>query len=572
MIKKYAAFVIFIFTMVSCLPQDGGIPRGTFTSTSQSVTCEDSFFILSQGDSCAGACPEGEREATSDDIEKLLNDTFDETQRDDYTKEIIQTSQGVCVPEEQIVKRPTDAITINSDFCVCRGGKIASVNSDVACSNTCSARKADTPTATIIGSVTLGAEAQAIEGISSLSDWCTVDLLNDAQNAASCSLVATDINGAQRSVNVTVNPGTNNFEAVLEGTLNFDESYFFRIVETGSGVENAQTSLEQVRLKMPAEDQLYDIEGNLRIKLVGQYSCFFRTISNPNSGDSSLPANIETFYLDAIRYSFFLPAGTPVTPIAPGSIDTIICHDYIAVKDENDSPAYPRLEYIPDHFALWDLGDPRFTSQDGDFLVHSMIQQELQNYGVTTTTTKKYFFPLKGCVSPSADGKSCVETNFGAALIPFIDSKGISYCPGEEQWQGNNPEFLSLKEFIGVPTEGIYYAEGPREVFIGSDGTTTQFRSDIMIIRENILKKIWFHFGPNGVPVKPTIQTENQATYFYWPPNPDYSDPFVKKKGYQRLYTVKSQDELLDPTGSTTISTTLKPHDRKAACVPASSD
>ena len=85
------------------------------------------------------------------------------------------------------------------------------------------------------------------------------------------------------------------------------------------------------------------------------------------------------------------------------------------------------------------------------------------------------------------------------------------------------------------------------------------------------MKKIWFHFGANNLPIKPTEETENQRTYFYWPP--DFSNPYIKKEGYQDLYTVSSrndfelifqrQSDSLDETITETIT-----HDRKFVCVP----
>jgi hypothetical protein len=549
-------FTLAATLLISCVP-DGGQGRGKFTSTASAVTCTDSFFLFTDGSSCATSCPTGTHEGTSDEIAAILADA----NVTDEIKNIVQTSKGVCIDDPNIEKRPTGEVFISSNFCVCKNSKVASVNSDVSCSNTC-ADKSEA-TATIFGSVTVSSVVSGNDKLQNLHGWCTNDLDNGAQNGAACSLVATDQNGASSNINLTTTAGSNNFSATLEGNISFDKTYKIQIVETGSGVENAASTFEQVRLKEPDDGSGLDLDGNLKIKLVGQYTCFFRTTQVDNS-------NNDNFYLDTARYHFYLPADAPVTPLAPGMHNTIFCHDYIKEGDNNDKANYARLEYIPDQFALWDTLDPRFVQDGSNLTVDFLIQEKIKKLGVSNAPLKSYFSALNGCSSPDSQGSGCINQILGMAMSPFIDSKGKSFCPGTDEYLGTNPEMIALGEMIGVPTEGVYYAEGPREIQTLPDGSQQELSNDVIMIRENILKKIWFHLGQNGVPVTPTEQTESQATYFYWPA--DFDSPFVQKKGYQKLYTVKRMDELLNDGRTTSIPTSLKPHDRKAACVPASSN
>ena len=554
-IFKALTFTLVTALLYSCVP-DGARTGGTFVSTDNAVTCTETFYLFTDGASCASSCPTGTHEGTSDEITAILADAT----VTDEVKEIVQTSKGVCIDDLNIESRPSGEIFINSDFCVCKGGEVASVNSDSSCENTCSGKSE--ATATMFGSVNVSSVISGNDKLQNLHGWCTNDLDNNAENGASCSLVATDINGAKSNINLTTFSGSNTFQATLEGNISFDQTFSLQIIETGSGVENATSSFEQIRLKEPDTGDGLDLDGNLKVKLVGQYTCMFRTTQDDNNTGKS-------FYLDTARYHFYLPADSPITPLAPGVSNTIFCHDYVKENNVNDSAEFSRLEHIPDHFALWDTLDPRFVSDGSNLTIDFIIQEKIQKLGISNAPVKSYFSALNGCTSPDAQGDSCINQILGMAMNPFIDSKGKSFCPGTDEYLGTNPEMIALGEVIGVPTEGVYYAEGPREVQTLPDGTQQVLSNDVIMIRENILKKIWFHFGANGVPVAPTEQTESQATYFYWPA--DFDSPFVHKKGYQKLYTVKRMDELLNDGRTTEIPTSLKPHDRKTACVPASS-
>lgn len=554
---KKTIFMTFALLLSSCVPESAGTGRGTFTSSEQAVTCTDSFFILSTGDTCSTSCPTNTKEASDEEKQAILTD---ETISDSI-KEIVQTSAGVCIDVAQVESRPDNNIFVDGGFCVCKNQKVASINSDVSCTATCSTKNVSV--ATLYGAVSVGALIQGNEKLKNLHGFCTSDLDNNPSNAASCKLIAKDSLGSESSINLVTTSGSNNFSATLEGNLNFNTTYTLKIKETGSGVENAGSDSFHVRLKEPDDDGL-DIIGDLRIKLVGQYSCFIRIPAEDN-------ATKENYYLDTANYHFYLPANTPVTPMAAGVVDRLFCHDYIKENSLNDSPKFTRLEFIPDHFALWDINDPRFIQDGSNLTVDFLIQEEMEKLNVSNPPLKSYFSQLNGCVAPDDSGGPCISSIIGMALRPFVDSSGKSFCPGISDYIGDNPEMVALGQVLGNPTEGVYYAEGPKQTLVISEtGETQQFDSDVIMIRENILKKIYFHFGAGGLPIKPKPSTENQPTYFYWPP--DYDNPYVQKLGYQKLYTVKTISELINKDRVTEVPSTLTPHDRKTACIPALSE
>ena len=156
-------------------------------------------------------------------------------------------------------------------------------------------------------------------------------------------------------------------------------------------------------------------------------------------------------------------------------------------------------------------------------------------------------------------------------MIPFFtDNTGRAICPGYNEYNSSNIEFKALGETIGVPTEGLYFAQGPREVIVLDDGSKQEIKpADVMFIRENLLKNIWFHLTSSGVHYKPTNDTVSQPTYFYWPA--DVAAPYVQKRGYQKLYQVMHASELVSSGFTTTIPTTIKPLDRKMGCIPVTS-
>lgn len=567
---KVVYLLLFILITSSCVPQVAR-PDGFFDDVTTNDNCEGLFFLLNEGNVCASACNDGEVEASDEEIATLLEDAT----LDDFTKENIRIADGVCISAPEVIQRPSDSIFLDDNFCICKNGKVASVTSGPNCASTC-ASKTSTTAATIFGSVTTGALVTGDTDLQNLFGFCNTEIPNGAQNPPTCSIVATDIDGRRFTAALTPFQGTNLYEANLDALgVNYGEAYTFHIEETGSGVENAQSDYEQFKLFEPGDEDEYN--GNLKIKLISQYTCMIRATATSSNYDPT-----DQIYLDTVRKHFYMPVDYPTPYLPPGVSDTIFCHDYIKTGQNDDAPQFQRLELIPDNFSLWDVNDGRFIPDGNNRKVDFLIKERMTEMGANITGTKSYFAPLETCVAPSVDvsgggfPEACVspETGLiqsGLAMIPFfVDNSGKAICPGYDEYNSSNIEFKALGEIIGVPTEGLYFAQGPREVIELTDGTKQEIKpADVMFIREGLLKEIWFHLTSNGVAYKPTEDTESQPTYFYWPA--DTTSPYTQKRGYQKLYQVMHASELLSSGYTTSIPTTIKPQDRKMGCIPVTS-
>ncbi len=556
--------------LVSCIP-DGGTSsssRGAYIGAdSGQTTCANSYFVYDDTVDednlfCVDVCPSGKVEATTAQRNTLLNDDS----ISEVIKVIIESSKSLCVDEVIVPTRPNGEIFLNEDFCICKDEQVASLNASNACASVCSVKTESV--ATLFGSVTVGPSISGNETYKTLHGFCNSQIDNGATTIPACSLIVSDGQATVATIPIVTTEGTNNYTATLDGNgLSYNQTYSFRIVETGTNVEDAGSDYENFRLKEPTDD-LTQITGDLGITLVGQYTCFTRA-------NQVLEATNQNYFYETLRTHYYYASGSFPNILPPGVYQQIFCHDYLS-DGLNDKQSYSRLEYIPDHLALWDQNDPRFIAE-GDYLIADLlIERKVEQLGARLSETKNYFSVLELPFAPSvsAEGVQTATTtrNAGFAMRPFIDNDGKSYCPDEDEYQSNNVEMVAIGQILGNPTEGIYYAKGPPEIIEFPDASPI-VQESIMLIRESVLKKIWFHFGANQLPVKPTLSTENQATYFYWPP--DYANPYVEKKGYQKLYTVKSIRELQQDSATTSdlpVTQTFIPHDRKAACIPKLGD
>ena len=567
---KVIYLILFIFITSSCVPQVSR-PDGFFDDVEFSDTCEGLYFLYNDGNVCASSCNDGEVVADEEQLEELLA----ENEFEDYILENIEISEGVCITEPEVIARPSDSVFIDDDFCICQDQQVVSVTSGPDCAATCLEKDDTVPT--IYGSVTVGALISGDSTLENLFGFCNNAIDNGAENPPSCSLVATDIDGRTYTTDLKTYSGTNLFEANLQATgVSIGETYKFHIEETGTGVENAQSDYEQFNLVEPSDDD--DYEGNLKIKLISQYTCMIRATATSSSYDAD-----QAIYLDTVRKHFYMPIDYPTPYLAPGVYDTVFCHDYIKVGQTDDAAQYSRLELIPGHFSLWDINDVRFIEDGDNRTVDFLIKQRMVDMGANVEGTKSYFAPLQTCVAPNVsvedggfpeacDSEDTGLIESGLAMIPFFtDNSGNAICPGEAEYNSSTVEFRAIGEIVGVPTEGLYFAKGPREVIDLGDGTKQEVKpADIMFIRETQLKKIWFHLTSDGVHYKPTDDTVSQPTYFYWPADEDA--PYTQKRGYQKLYQVMHSTELTSSGYTSSIPTTIKPLDRKMACVPITSN
>jgi hypothetical protein len=159
----------------------------------------------------------------------------------------------------------------------------------------------------------------------------------------------------------------------------------------------------------------------------------------------------------------------------------------------------------------------------------------------------------------------------GFFMQPWVNSQtGTGFCPGQIHYNGSDPVFRVMKEHIGVDTEGIFLAEREALVIANPDGTKATAPPDVMIIRENLLKKIWFYFENGRHFVPDDFSAANKTIMYYWPP--DIQNPYTRKST-QYIYTVRSPENIGQAanTGGSGSgpSQSVKPPDKRFGCVPS---
>jgi hypothetical protein len=235
------------------------------------------------------------------------------------------------------------------------------------------------------------------------------------------------------------------------------------------------------------------------------------------------------------------------------------------------------LKLIPQHFSVWDINDPRFADTDGNGKedINDILQRRLFNeYGVNTPL--KIFgvlnwpnvipFPTGG----SSSSSSGTAPKMGYFMQPWVNSQtGTGFCPTQAHYNGSDPVFRVMKEHIGVDTEGMFLSEREPLVIANSDGTLASAPPDVMIIRENLLKKIWFYFENGRHFVPDDFSAANKTIMFYWPP--DLQNPYTRKST-QFIYTIRSPETIGQAAGGGSGSgpaTSVKPPDKRFGCVPS---
>jgi hypothetical protein len=152
-------------------------------------------------------------------------------------------------------------------------------------------------------------------------------------------------------------------------------------------------------------------------------------------------------------------------------------------------------------------------------------------------------------------------------MQPWINgTTGRAFCPTQENYNGTDPTFKIMKDVVGVDTEGLYLAEKEPEVLTTDDGTSTPAPQDVLIIREGLLKQIWFYYENNTHFVPDAITATQKTIYFYWPADP--INPLIRKST-QKIYTVRAPDEIGKNGSQTGLTSTIRPSDRRFGCVPA---
>lgn len=546
--EKLTLIVLFTLLLSSCVKEAGRSKRVISGASDLVDSCGESLYYEIDNEQCVSSCTEGFHIADASEIAEITENLTEDQQT------ILSGAKGACLKDSDEIIRPQGAVFINSDFCVCKAKQSVTLNTSPNCPTFC-ANKTDTQ-AKLYGSVTVGPEIVNQPLFGNLNGWCTNAIQtgdNPDPTTPQCFLTAKT--GEQ--VNVTTFPGTNKFEAVLEPTLLFDTPYVLNIQETRTGT-NAQSDYLQVLLKNPVED---DDTGIIRFKGITQYTCLRFLIETDNNSNVSI-------YSDMARSHFyFRPDNAP--PALPDTEKNIVCFNYREHNTRVDNEEYPRLEYRANHFAVWDLNDPRMYLENNQLKANTLIKQEYARRNGGDTLDQDIFSLLQWSNVPQVSGIAGAQPNLGYIMVPFVDKYGFGKCPGTDDYNSTDPLYSVLKDLVGVPTEALYIAVGPTETFTDSGGTSTTVTPDVMFVRESEIKPIWFHIKQDGSKIRPTsLSVRDYTTYFYWPPVANDADPFTQK-GYQKRYTVRAADDLQNEVGNSGIPVGIRPSDKRVACVPA---
>jgi hypothetical protein len=508
--------------------------------------CTD-IFDLTTG-FCQTECPTGTHLASEQEKAQAINELEtsggDPDQIASLLENIASAEGGVCVQGSGVL-RPDGAIFIESDVCGCKAGKEVTSNN---CAAQCSGRS--DAAATLFGRVTLGPEvALNTIDLGNLFNWCNNEITGSDLTSPGCSLELFDGESTQ-FLPINIPQGSNTFNVNIE-SLPEKKVFVATIVETQSG-SNVRSNSFQIFKKDPDDDQ--PVTGPLKIMPVSQYTCVTR-ISQENLNDN-------TFSFEAAAKIHFYFPSTTTPPSLPSNVRTTVCHD-INLNGLADDPLHPRLELIPQDWAIWDQSDSRFVDINGDG--NPDINQVISDRLLAEANISRQlniFSLLRWPNMPNIEGFTKVAApNLGFFMQSFIDPLSQrAFCPNQTNYNSGDPIFSILREVVGVNTEAIFLAESEPNV------QGTEIVQDVIFMREGLLKKVWF-FVENGQLLVPDDVTANSKTiHFFHPPDPN--DPFLKKP-HQLTYTVRFPSDIGQQGNIEGLNTVTRPPDKRFGCVPA---
>ena len=435
--------------------------------------------------------------------------------------------------------RPS-GVVLEADYCACMTKLSYSLgNCDSFCSD-----KNDSQL-TLYVNVTLGDEI-VLNGMSDLKEWCTKEL-NTTDTSPGCRLDY-EYNNSTQYLEMNMADGSAQFSVNIS-SLSYNRTYLLNVEETTSGVKS---STIQLRLKEPVVDE--EPLGPLQITPMNLYTCITR------SGTTVSGSNY--YAMGAMSHYYYPDNGEP--PNLSGSRDFLFCHD-INKYGLIDHAEYPRLMLDDSFMHFWAESDIRFYDQDldGKLDVNNYIENKLlSDYGVSGSSIN-IFVEFDWFNYPMAES----AVRMGYIMQPWVDSGGDPFCPTTAQYETSEPVFQILKDLVGTDTEALYLAVKESESITDSNGTVTDMPPDYLLIREGLLKQLWFYLS-NGTPI-PADENASQfkTVMFYWPPDTTY--PLVKKS-YQRTYTVRAPSQISDSSNDavTGLRTVVTPSDKRIGCVP----
>lgn len=477
----------------------------------------------------------------------LKNSSLNDTEEPDVTQEDLDKIR------QDKLKRPDNAVKIQSDFCACEDGEAVSFGSN--CESYCIGK--GNAGKTLYFNVAITEAISERTDIGTFERWCNkpiVDVETETQIGGEpiCQLEMKDQNGSTAYKTIDpINPGSNSVSVSMTDIPN-DQTYRFKLVETGSGVssDTKQIRLTTQRINDP-------VGGPLATVPAYRYTCI--NINTSTDG-------VSLFYESASRLYFYFNPETRPDPLT-AAFPNIFCHD----KGLSNAPINdPLLEQTPNALTLWDALDPRFFDTDGNGVrqVYDLILQSLNDQGVQLDQAPEIFYKFQWAVGldvSTADGDSSGTTtvnpenaDLGFYMTPWTDQQTFkSYCPKQSHYNSNNQLFAALKEIVGVDTEGIYIAE-------------QESGSSLLLVRESDVKPIWF-YKVNNIEIEPNENTiKGKKIQFYWPADPN--SPYIKKS-HQTTYTVKRASEIgeavsQDSQNNDGVPSQIPTHDKRIGCIP----
>lgn len=454
------------------------------------------------------------------------------------------------------IKRPDRQVFVKNDYCSCNNGVPDILNN---CTAFCSTKPNTNAQPVLFGSVTLGPDILLNDELGSLEKWCNQPLTGTNLPAPRCVLRLFDANSNTIDLDISIPSNSNTFSANL-GSLSVETPYVAQIVETQSGSNAGSDEFQLYRIPAPTGPGTV---GPLKIMPISQYTCV-------NWAGNIIGTNIS--YDAMVKLYFNFPSNQEPIPIlnanSGGNQVSTYCHD-VQLYGLSDGPLFPRLELIPQHFSLWDFSDTRFADinpTDGKSDINQTIIDRLQTEYNVSFATQVFNIISLNTRPNTGNAQIPASTPGGFFMVPWISpTTGRGFCPKQADYNGTNPVFKVIKDYVGVDTEGLYIALKQPELLTLPDGSTTEAPSSFLFIRENLLKQIWFYNENNQILIPNEVTAGQKTIHFYWPA--DAQDPYTKKD-YQRIFTIRGANDL-NNAGSNQIPTTISPSDKRLGCIPA---
>tara|TARA_R110000868_G_scaffold61524_3_gene186981 strand:+ start:31250 stop:32977 length:1728 start_codon:yes stop_codon:yes gene_type:complete len=532
------------------------------TTDDSAALCSD-FFEPETTICRTQACPSNTHVADTDERAELKADYLQQkidvnpanteaVEAIDFILANFEVQNKICAPGSGIT-RPNRQVFVKNDYCACNNGVPDILNN---CASFCAGKPNTNAQPILFGSVTLGPDILLNEELGSLERWCNQAITGTEGPAPRCALRVFDASNNTIDLDISIPSGANTFSANL-GSLQVETPYVAQIVEVQSG--SLASSDEFQLYRIPAPNNNPGPVGPLKIMPISQYTCV--------QWAGTVGANVT--YDAMVKMYFYFPSNQEPLPIvnpnSGSSTVNIYCHD-LQLYGTNDSPLFPRLELIPQHYSLWDFADTRLADvnpTDNNADINQTIIDRLQTEYNVSNPNLKVFNPLPVLTRPNT-----AQSSGGFFMVPWINpNTGRGFCPKQVDYNGNDPVFKILKDVVGVDTEGIFAAIKQPELLELGDGTSVQTPDAFLFIRENLLKQIWFYMENNQILIPNDVTAGQKTIHFYWPP--DTQDPYTKKD-YQRIFTVRGAADFANGgTNSLQIPTSITPSDKRLGCIPA---